>query len=271
VCYSLATGDLFREVSPWTDEGPIFIENRAGHENTFVRTSLIPSLLQVRKTNEDRKVERPDVYEVAHVYLPSDGEVPEQPLMVAMAASVDFGGLKGVLEKLLPTVGADGAVFEACSTDFLAEGAAARIMLNGAVIGYAGVLAEALKQRLDLSEETAVAEIRLTGLERPAHEVAAFEPLKRFPGVERDLAVVVSEGTLWADIVRCVEGAGVEHLERIGFASLYRGDPIPDGRKSIAFHVVFRSAERTLTGEEADRDQATIVAALERDLGASLR
>jgi phenylalanyl-tRNA synthetase beta chain len=164
-----------------------------------------------------------------------------------------------------------GAVFEPCSAGFLTEGAAAKIVLAGETIGYAGVLSGDIAAEAGLRDAVSVAEIRLSGLERSVHDVMSFEPLKRFPGVERDLAIVVGEEVLWADVERSVRSAGAGFFESMSFSSIYRGEGLGEGRKSVAFHVVFRSTERTLTGEEADADQAAIVAALERDLGASLR
>lgn len=271
VCYSITAQGLFKRMSPWTDKAPIGIESRPGHEHSFMRTSLVPSLLSVRKTNEDRKAARPDVYEIAHIYLPSEGEVPDQPLTVAMVAGGDFLTLKGTVERLLETLGAEGARFEPAEFPFLEKGRAARITLDGRMVGYAGTLSQALLGEIDLREGVNVAELDLTTFETLAGKTATMQTLDRFPGVERDLAIVVDEEVLWAEIVAAIEGAKVDTLDSVSFSSIYRGAPIPEGKKSVALHVVFRSRERTLTGGEADEAQARVVAALSAKLGATLR
>ena len=271
VSYSLVSGAVFEKINPWSDKGLVYLQDRAGHENVFMRASLLASLITARKTNEDRKVKDADLYETAHIYLPSDGELPEQPLMVAAVFSADFSGIKGVIEKLLGELGVDDAAFETAAVPFLEEGLAARIVRDGEMIGYAGILAEDLRAQMDLGEGVSVFELRLKGLEQAAHAAAVFEPLKRFPGVERDLAVLVDEGVTWAGILSCIGKAGADFIDHISFASVYRGEPIPHGTKSVAFHIVFRSPERTLTGEQADAEQARVVDALSAGLGAALR
>jgi len=271
VCYSLVSGELFRTTSPWLDGEPVYLQEGGGRENVFMRPGLVASLLTVRKTNEDRKVQGADLYEIAHVYLPSEDELPDQPLMAAAVTGDDFPGVKGIVERLLSETGVDGITFEPASLPFLEPGRAARIARAGEMIGYLGCLNGALQEKVDLAEPVSLFELRLTGLEESVHEAAAFVPLKRFPGVERDLAVIVDEEVRWADVLACVEKAGVDLVDEITFSSVYRGEPVPAGKKSIAFHVVFRSGERTLTGREADAAQARLVEALSGDLGAQLR
>jgi len=271
VSFSLVSGELFKKYSPWTDQPPVYIENRAGQENAFLRTSLVPSLLGVRKTNEDHKVPRAEVFEVAHVYLPSDDVLPHQPLMAAMVADDDFARLKGTFEKVLAEVGAQDAVFDPASKDFLADGAAAAIALNGREIGYVGRLKEDLRREVDLRESVCVGEVDLSRFIATPAGTKTYKPLARFPGVERDIAVIVDESVRWADLARAVRGSSAENLESVEFASLYRGKPIDEGKKSLAFHLVFRSSERTLTGDEADAGTAAIVDALRERFGARLR
>ncbi|MCD6404595.1 MAG: phenylalanine--tRNA ligase subunit beta [Planctomycetes bacterium] len=271
VSYSLVTGDLFRKISPWTREDPVYIENRPGHEDTFLRPSLVGSLLLVRKTNEDRKVPDADVYEVAHVYLPSSDTLPDQPLMAAAVTGRGFPAAKGIVERLFQAIGAEAVEFEPCDFPFLAPGEAASIISGGEMVGFIGRLDSSIVESVNLRTGVSVAEINLGRFEARPRNVESFKTLQRFPGVERDLALVVRESVKWAEIVSCIEGAGAEYLDSISFISLYRGKPIPEGSKSVALHVVFRSPEKTLTGEEADRTQALIVGILSERLGATLR
>ncbi len=271
VSYSLVTGEIFRKISPWTSQAPVYIENREGHEDTFLRPSLVGSLLFVRKTNEDRKVPYADVYEVAHVYLPSNDTLPDQPLMAAAVTGRDFLAAKGVVERLLAAIGAEDVEFQSCDFPFLAPGEAASIISDGETIGFIGRLDSSIVESVDLRRGVSIAEINLSHFEAKPRNVERFKTLQRFPGVERDLALVVPENVKWAEIVSCIEGADAQHLDSISFISLYRGKPIPEGSKSVALHLVFRSPEKTLTGEEADRAQARIVDALSERLGATLR
>ena len=271
VSFSLVSGDIQRRYSPWTDKPPVFIENRAGQENAFLRTSLVGSLLAVRKTNEDHKVPHADVYEVAHIYLPSRDELPEQPLVVAAVTGNDLLALKGIIEKALAAIGGRDAAFVPASRDFLVAGRSADIVFEGATIGYIGQLDDGLRLKVDLREPVCVAEVSLDVFEKMPDALKTYMPLRRFPGIERDIAVIVPESVLWADLADCVVNCGAANLEGVTFASIYRGAPIPEGHKSLAFRMVFRAGDRTLTGEEADAAAAVALAALSRTFGARLR
>jgi phenylalanyl-tRNA synthetase beta chain len=154
---------------------------------------------------------------------------------------------------------------------FLAPGEAAAIMVGGDQVGFMGRIADHIQTRADLADRVTVVEMNIGGFEELARTARSFAPLPRFPAVDRDLAIVVAEKVRWVDVVACIEGAGADNLDSISFASLYRGAPVPEGSKSLAFHLVFRSPERTLTGREADEAQSIILAALAERLGASLR
>jgi phenylalanyl-tRNA synthetase beta chain len=271
VSVSLVTGDIARSISPWSSRPGVYVENRAGQENAFMRLSLVPSLLAVRKTNEDHKVERCDVYEVAHVYLASDEQLPDQPLMVAAVAGEDFHALKGVYEKVLEALDAPDAEFVPAKRDFLADGCAANIVLGGKVIGFIGTLDEKLRKAVDLSGAVTAAEMDLTLFEGMPERTKTFAALARYPGIDRDIAVIADEEVLWAQVLDCVTSSGAANIESASFVSLYRGQPIPKGKKSLAFRIVFRAADRTLTGDEADAAQAKIIEVLDKRLGAKLR
>ncbi len=270
VTYSLSTDPLFAKFDFWSADS-IYLENRSGHDNTFMRTSLLPSLLLARKTNEDQTACAPDLYEIAHVYLPSVEEVPDQPLVAAGVSGRSFEDTKGIVNRALHDLSPETPVWKPADVAFLAPGRAALIELSGNVVGFMGTLSPDITASIGLEHNVHVFEINVSLLEDAPEKEVAFTALHRFPGVERDLAVIVDESVTWADVVSCIESAGVETLDSVEFESLYRGAPIPDARKSVALHVVFRSPERTLTGQEADSAQAALLDALAKNLSAVLR
>jgi phenylalanyl-tRNA synthetase beta chain len=271
ISFSLMSSDLGRKISPWTSAAPVYIENRAGQENAYLRRSLIPSLLAVRKTNEDHKVDRPDLYEIAHVYLATGAELPDQPLMASAVTGDDFAALKGVVEKALTMLDAPDVSFVPACYDFLAAGEAADVMVGGRKVGCIGRINDAMQREVDLRAPVVVAEIDLTSFEEADERVRTYAQLARFPGIDRDIAVVIPEEVTWADMLAAAAASGAAFVESVSFVSIYRGKPIPEGQKSLALRVVFRSGERTLTSAEADAEQAKIVRAFEERFGARLR
>ncbi len=271
VSFSLTSQELGRTVSPWTDRPPVYIENRAGQENAYMRRSLVPSLLYIRKANEDRKVDRPDLFEIAHVYLAGDGELPDQPLMAAAVTGDDFQSAKGIVEQLLDELDADGVRFVPAARDFLGDGEAADIVMNGRTIGYIGRVSDAVRSQVDLREAVTVVELDLTPFEAAPEKVRTFTPLQRYPGIDRDVAVILGEEVTWAAVEEAVRASGAENIESVAFVSIYRGKPILEGSKSLAMRIVLRSGERTLTSDEADAAMARIVEALSSKFGGRLR
>jgi phenylalanyl-tRNA synthetase beta chain len=108
-------------------------------------------------------------------------------------------------------------------------------------------------------------------LEQRASVQPTLRPVPRFPAVARDVAVVVAESVRWAELEACVRQAAAPELVEMRFFDVYRGRQIPPGKKSIAFSLIFRAPDRTLTGEEADAAREAVVAALRSSFGAEQR
>lgn len=260
-------------LSPWCQAEPIALRNPISEEYAYLRRSLLPSLLRVQATNERVRREDLHLFETAPVYWPAaerrTGCREERHL-----ALLTTGGVleaKGVLEAVLERLGLAGEWREA-TLEGLAEGRCLELLLEGERVGVLGEVSAELTQRFDLRRPPAVAEVRLEALAPKAQLVRRFQPLARYPEVERELAVVVDEAVRWADISRVIEALGIDILESFGPPQEpYRGPQVGPGKKSITFPLIFRSPERTLTSEEVTRRTERIVEALARELGARLR
>ncbi len=264
---------LARKFSPWTGEEPIILSNPLRSDEAALRPSLLPSLLGVKRTNQDRGTHDVRVVEVNRVYLrraSKDQRLPDEKNCQAIVADEDFRVLKGTIETLLDELGLAGrATLEPADYPFL--GAAAAWRIGQHAIGYLGELAEEAVELYDLRGTPCVAELDLDALVPDAVLDRRFAELPRFPTVERDLAIVVGERVAWKDILAAVHGAGAEHLESVSFGEVYRGQQVERGTKSVLFSLVYRAPDRTLTGDEVQASQDKIVAALAEKLGAALR
>lgn len=264
---------LARKFSPWTGEEPIILSNPLRSDEAALRPSLLPSLLQVKRTNQDRGTHDVRVFEVNRVYLrraSKDQRLPDEKNCLAIVADEDFRVLKGTIETLLDELGlAERATLEPADYPFL--GAAAAWRIGRHAIGYLGELAEEAVKLYDLRGTPCVAELDLDALVPDAVLDRRFAELPRFPTVERDLAIVVGERVAWKDILATVHGAGAEHLESVSFGEVYRGQQVERGTKSVLFSLVYRAPDRTLTGDEVQASQDKVVAALAEKLGAALR
>lgn len=274
VTTSFLSEKLVRMFSPWNAEEPIRVSNPLRSDEAALRRSLIPSLLQVARTNQDRGLQAVHLFEANRVYLrrPGGHLLPDEKHCLAILAHEDFAQVKGAAEGVLGQLGLlNRAAFEHTSHGFLTPGAAGAWRVAGSLLGYVGEVSDEAAAAFDLRTAPHVAELDLDAIAASTVLERTVRELPRFPAVSRDLAIVVRESAAWADIVRVVEGAGVEHIEAIHFGEVYRGKQIEAGKKGVFFHITYRAADRTLTNDEVNASQARIVAALAEHLGATLR
>ncbi len=195
------------------------------------------------------------------------------------ARAQSFADLKGDLD--LIALLADGLRWEAGGPGWLHPARAAKFRLAhpaetamGADLGYAGQLARRVAERLKLRQDVLLAELHLAPL-YDAYEAARarrrYEPLSRFPAVERDFSLILADGTRFAQVVEAIRALGIAEASTIEAVDLFRGGQIPAGKFSLLVRVTFQSADLTLTEAQLTGFTARIVAALEQQLGAILR
>jgi phenylalanyl-tRNA synthetase beta chain len=141
-------------------------------------------------------------------------------------------------------------------------------------IGQAGELTRRVAEQLKLRQEIFLAELQLLPLYAAIHaakESRKYEPVPRFPAVERDFSLLLAEGTHFSDLVAPIRALGIREVASIEAIDLYRGKNVPAGQYSLLIRVTFQSRESTLTEAQLTDFSARIVAALEKQLSARLR
>jgi phenylalanyl-tRNA synthetase beta chain len=189
----------------------------------------------------------------------------------AAAISRSLRSMRGALDELAASLGGPRGVltFQTTSADRFA--AAADVLLEGQVIGQVGVLSEAVQKLFDLQAPVLAAELDLPpllALHPPQRQAGA---LPRYPGIERDLSVIVADDVRWQQIESEVRSAGPAMLESLAFIDAYRGKPIPQGRKSVTLRMVFRDAGGTLRHDQVDSQVGAVISRLKSSLHAELR
>jgi phenylalanyl-tRNA synthetase beta chain len=237
-------------------------------ELAVLRTSLLPGLVQAARHNLDVGAGRVALFELARVYLPVSGTVknavsgtrlPEEPWRVGGIVDGGFFRAKGIVETLHEALRAE-ASFERADEPFLHPGRAARVPA-----GWLGEL------HPELLPGWSAFELDLATLFAGGGGAVQYEDVITYPPVKQDLAFVVDASLAVGDLFAAAHEAAGPDLRETTFLSDYRGDPIPPGRKSIAFSVVFQSPERTLSDEDAARLRRRIVDVLGERFGAELR
>jgi phenylalanyl-tRNA synthetase beta chain len=224
-----------------------------------LRTSLLPSLVQAVRHNLDVGAEHVALFELARVYLPTGGQLPEERWRLGAILDGGFFHAKGIVEVLHGALHVD-AKFERADEPFLHPGRAARVSS-----GWLGELHPALLRGWSAFE------LDLATLFAGVAEAVEYEDVITYPPVKQDLAFVVDADLPVGDLFAAAREAAGQDLREARFLSDYRGDPIPPGKKSLAFSVVFQSPERTLSDEDAAGLREQIVSVLRDRFGAELR
>jgi phenylalanyl-tRNA synthetase beta chain len=261
-----------RTVGAWTQGEPLRSLAPVIRGADHLRTSLVPSLLAARRTNESVSNPVIELFEIAKIYLPSEG-LPEEWWMLGLTSGRPFAEVRGVVEAIAAALAPKlDFVAETADMPLLERQAAIRWTLDGKLLGYAGHLsAEAVKQA-DLRGPCVVAELKLAPLVEHAELVPQYAPLPAFPAVSRDLNLVVNESVLWAQIAATVRAHGGAELEAVEYRDTYRdAERLGGVKKSLLFSISLRGASGTLTSQQADAIRDRIVAACSVEHAAELR
>jgi phenylalanyl-tRNA synthetase beta chain len=273
--------------SPWTSQPPLRAQAPVLRRADRLRRSLVPSLLGARQTNEALSNPVIELFEVAKVYLssaesghPAAGaaSLPVEETMITIVGGSDYFGVKGVCEALLAILdpAAELAVRPTAQplleTDRSSELWLAVAGAGEQLLGYLGEVNVGGRKEFDLRGPATVAEIKLSVLLEIAQLIPQAGRLSAYPAVSRDLNLVVDEAVFWADVAQTVRQASTPYAEHLQLQDVYRSaERLGPGKKSLLLTLTLRSAEGTLTGEEADAIREKIVAACAERHGAQLR
>lgn len=262
--------------------------NPLSEEQSVMRTSLVPSMLETLAFNLNRQNECLRLFELSKVFIPrKEALLPQEDfnLVVALVgkrhpkllygdADVDYSDIKGIAEAVLEFFRIDDAVFEHIDeerTPYMDRAFSADIIVRGSHVGTVGKLHSRVAERFDIEETVWILEAdyeRLFSLKGP---VPRFTPLPKYPSVIRDIAIVVDESFHVQKGIDFVRSIRESLLESIEIFDIFRSSQIGEGKKSVGYRLTYRSSERSLTDEEVNKIHAEIVKRVLEHFGARLR
>ncbi|HET9552959.1 MAG TPA: phenylalanine--tRNA ligase subunit beta [Anaeromyxobacteraceae bacterium] len=268
---------------------PVALQNPISADLAVMRTSVVPSLLKVAAYNRRQGVDSARLYEVASTFAPRatpdrDPPAVERPVVALVQSGrrsplswatggdgADFYDLAATVQGMLGAVGVAGALEPAGRTVAWLHPRSAAVVRapGGARLGVLGELHPRVAAAFELPRGVLAAELDLAAVFAAAALVPAYRPIPRLPAVLRDLAVVVAEEVAAARVTGLVREEPL--VEDVTLFDVYRGAPLPAGKKNLALAIRYRAADRTLTDAEADAAHARIVARLAAGVGAELR
>ena len=251
------------------------ILNPFGEDQSLMRTTLIPGMLDSLVRNGNRKSGHLRFFEVGNTHVDTGAELPEERKKIGIilgGEGVDFYRLKGMIEELFRVLSVKNAVYQASKESYLQPGRAAEIISeSGVALGVFGELHPDVAESWKADGRVYVAELSFSAIAESRTLGKRFEPLPRFPAAERDLAVVVDASLESAALKRVIESAPAGVIvSDVRLFDTYAGIGIPAGKKSLAFSFSLRAEEHTLSDEEIKRGMDAIIDALKAS-GAPLR
>ena len=281
ITYSLTSLEVLRKVT--LHFTPLKVANPITTEQEYLRTTLRPGLLQVLSTNEKHEEDSIRLFEVGKIYLPQEGDLPQERHVLAGVLSgpridhswhgdgenLDFFDAKGVLETVFERLGVEPS-FETAEDETFSPGRRARIMVRGEAAGVIGELHPRIAERFDISSRSVyLFEIDLERLLPATLAPRKYRPIPKFPVTLRDIALVVDAEIPSKSVQNIIEGSPL--VSRVTLFDVYTGEQVPPGKKSLAFRIVYQSPSRTLTDEEVAEEQQSILERLHREVGAIIR
>ena len=253
------------------------ILNPLGEDTSIMRTTVLPSMLEILTRNYNYRNQNVKLYEVGRIYLPGgeDGLAIENKVlsMGAYGDDMDFFALKGAVEAILKDLRVADVRFEvpAVANPSYHPGRVSDVYAGERRIGVLGQVHPLVARNYGVDAEFYCAELELNDLMAAKGADPEYVPLPKFPAVTRDIAVVCGEAVTVGALEDCIRRGAKGLLKDVTLFDIYRGKGIPEGKKSVAFNLVLRADDRSLTAEEADQDVKSILETLEKELGAVLR
>ena len=251
------------------------ILNPLGEDTSIMRTTILPSMLEIIARNHSYRNKSARLYELGKIYLPREDGLADEPKYLSLGAygdGVDFFSFKGSIETLLHELRITDVKYVACTdNDSYHPGRCAKVYAGEMYLGVFGQIHPLVAANYGMDTEVYTAELSFDAMYEKRGDIPVYQPLPKFPAVTRDIAVVCDEAVTVGALEESIRRGAKGLLKDVSLFDIYRGPGVAIGKKSVAFNLVLRADDRSLTGEEADEDVQSILAALKADHNAVLR
>ena len=253
----------------------IVISNPLGEDTSVMRTTALPSMLEVLARNNNMGNDNVALFEMASTYIP-DADPKNLPaegtsLVLGMYGNADFYRLKGVLENLFALSGVTASYTAYGEDNAFHPGRCAKVTVGDTEVAIMGQLHPLTAANYDMSMPVYAAVIDFDKLFSVAKQEKHYTPLPKYPASTRDFSFVCDESLEVGKIFESVRRAGAKLVEDVKLFDIYRGVQVGEGKKSVSIRVTLRAADRTLTVEETEKAARKILGDLEHKLGITLR
>lgn len=280
--YSFESPKVFDKLNIEKDSilrNTVNISNPLGEDFSIMRTSTLNGMLTSISTNYNRRNKEVHLFEIGKVYLPKELTLKELPverevLTIAMYGNVDFYDAKGAFEDIFNGLGMINKVeYSPLETlSYMHPGRTAIITdEKNCEIGYVGEIHPQISSNYEIETKVYFGVLYIDKLVELANFDISYKSLPKFPTMQRDIAMLVKDEINVKEIEKIIKDKGGKLLESVKLFDVYKGEQIEKGYKSVAYSILFRSNEKTLTDEEVNSPMKKILKELEEKLQAQLR
>ena len=254
----------------------IVIANPLGEDFSIMRTVSLNGMLTSLATNYNRRNKVARLYELGNIYLPKALPLTELPdekmrLTLGMYGAGDFFDMKGVVEEIFDKLGVTGAECEPSNDiPYLHPGRQARIQKGKLDLGFIGQIHPEVGDNYNLKTEAYVAVLNMEVITMLTNFDRKYEGIAKFPASTRDLSMVMDKGLFVGQIEHVIKKNAGKILESCELFDVYEGEQVGEGKKSVAFSLIFRAKDRNLESAEVDKAVEKVLDAL-RQMGIELR
>ena len=278
ITYSFISPSYYDKIR-WSPDDPrrdsLRILNPLGEDTSIMRTTILPSMLEILTRNYNYRNKAAALYEIGRIYLKRPDGMADEPRIVSLGAygeKMDFFVLKGWVEALLRDLGASRPRFAAEKDNpSYHPGRCAKVYVGETCVGVFGQIHPLVAANYGVDAEFYCAELSFDALAAVKGARPVYRPLPRFPSVTRDIAVVCKASIPVGEMVDCILANGGQYLKDCTLFDVYTGSHIASGMKSVAFSLTMRSDDQTLTDDHAEETVAKVLKALNDSFGAVMR
>lgn len=278
ITYSLTSHELNEKFDDEKKE-VVKVLSPLSEDKSELRKSLIPSLISVYEYNKARNIKNVNIFETSSIYYKTDKYNEDMMISGLLSGDyeenkwqhniikIDFYTLKGVVENLLKYLGYNNRYsFEVGGLSYLHPGISCSVKIDNEIIGYMGKIHPSVNKN-----DLYVFELSLDKIMSKKVREIKYKELSKYPSVNKDVAFIVDDAVKSKDIESILKKVGGRLLDSIDLFDLYKGENVEDGKKSLAYSLVFNNNDRTLTDEEVSELFEKMILEVEKKLGAELR
>lgn len=251
------------------------IMNPLGEDTSIMRTTVMPSMLEILTRNYNYRNKEAHLYELGRTYFEREDGMADEPKHLSLGVygpEESFFTLKGAVETILDSIRAKDVTYVAEKSDpSYHPGRCAKVYVNGQEVGTLGQIHPLVAANYGVDAELYYADLKFDALFASRGADPEYQPLPKFPAVTRDIAVLVDKAVTVGAMESSIQAAAKGLLKDVTLFDIYEGAKLPTGKKSVAFNLVLRADDRSLTAQEADDEVNLVLERLKKDFDAMLR